>query len=112
MPTFEVGQIVSVPFPYVEVTTTRRRPALVVSQGLGDNNALVWVLMITSSDNRAWPGDVIIPEKSAVTGLRSSSIVRTAKIATVEASAVRAIGKLEPDTMTTVRDALRTALWL
>jgi mRNA interferase MazF len=49
--------------------------------------------MITAAENAGWPGDVAIGA-SAGTGLPIASIVRTAKIATIEASAASLLGRL------------------
>ena len=59
MPNFEQGDVVRVPFPYTDKAARQHRPALVVSTGgIGENEGLLWVVMITSADNRPWPGDV------------------------------------------------------
>ena len=59
MPGFEQGDVIRVPFPYTDRSTRQRRPALVVSRGgLGEDGRLLWVAMITSAENRAWPEDV------------------------------------------------------
>lgn len=56
---------------------------------------LLWVVMITSRENRGWPGDIEIQDiKSA--GLPAPSIVRTAKIATIEANTAEKLGSLPP----------------
>lgn len=56
MPDFEPGDVVRVPFPYTDRNTRQHRPALVVSQGgVGEEQALLWVVMITSAENRPWP---------------------------------------------------------
>ncbi len=49
--------------------------------------------MITSAENRGWPGD--LPVKDLVgAGLPVASVVRTAKIATIEATDAVKLGKL------------------
>jgi len=49
--------------------------------------------MITSADNRGWPGDVPVRNPAAV-GLPAPSLIRTAKIATIEASDAMKLGKV------------------
>jgi mRNA interferase MazF len=56
------------------------------------NHGLVWVLMITSAANRGWPGDVDFDHQAA--GLSAESVVRTAKIATVDATDLEPMGRL------------------
>jgi mRNA interferase MazF len=82
MPTFERGDIVRVPFPYVDRNVTHHRPAVVVASDLGLTGMLTWVLMVTSAENRRWPGDVTIADHLA-SGLPIPSIVRTSKLVTV-----------------------------
>ncbi|MFN3400464.1 MAG: type II toxin-antitoxin system PemK/MazF family toxin [Ferrovibrio sp.] len=58
MANFKAGDIVKVPFPYTDRATRQHRPALVVSApGLEESHGLLWVSMITSAENRAWPSD-------------------------------------------------------
>jgi mRNA interferase MazF len=55
---------------------------------------LVWLAMVTSASNRRWNCDVTISDL-AMTGLPAPSMVRPAKLATVDADRVlRRIGKL------------------
>jgi PemK-like protein. len=70
------------------------RPALVVASGaLEEQHGLAWVLMITSAKNRGWPEDVEISDIEAA-GLPVASVVRAAKIATIEAGEAERIGIL------------------
>jgi mRNA interferase MazF len=105
MPTFEAWDVVKVPFPYTDRTTRQRRPALVVSVG----GSLLWVLMITSAENRAWPGDVVISDLPTA-GLRVGSAVRTAKIATIEAAYAEPLGRLPEADRSAVARLVREAL--
>jgi mRNA interferase MazF len=60
--------------------------------GLEDAHKLLWVTMITSAENRGWPGDVSVTSLSG-TGLPAASVIRTAKIATIESSDATKLGK-------------------
>jgi len=85
MAIFDVWYIVKVPFPYIDRPVRQRRPALVVAAGeIEGAHGLLWLVMITSAENRGWPGDVGISVLRAA-GLPAPSIVRPAKIATVDA---------------------------
>lgn len=94
MPGFEVWDLIKVPFPYTNRPVRQHRPALVVrvvqSAGAPD---LLWVLMITSSAHRRWALDIDIEDFGAA-GLPAPSMVRTAKIATIEALDAQRIGAL------------------
>lgn len=106
MPTFEQGDIIRVPFPYTDRETRQRRPALVVSDGpMGEDGALLWVVMITSAANRPWSGDVPVPDQA---GLPAPSVVRPVKIATIEARHASPIGKLPADAHACVMHHVRT----
>lgn len=106
MPTFEPWAIIKVPFPYTDRPVRQRRPALVVAAGdIQQAHGLLWVVMITSAENRGWPGDVPVSDL-AVSGLPAPSVVRTAKIATIEAKEAEAIGRLPEADRETVRRLL------
>jgi mRNA interferase MazF len=95
MPTFRQGQIVRVPFPYTDRNTRQHRPALVISNGaIGDGQSLIWVAMITSAENRRWLGDHAIVDFVGA-GLPIPSVVRIAKITTVEAHDAEPVGQLD-----------------
>ncbi len=94
MPTFETWDIVKVPFPYTDRPIRQHRPALVIAAGeLVVAHGLLWLAMITSAENRGWPGDVSIHEFRSA-GLPVPSIVRPAKIATIEARDAEPLGTL------------------
>lgn len=107
---FRQGDVVKVPFPYTDSSTRQRRPALVVSSGgIEAAHGLLWVVMITSADNRGWPGDVLVQDLKRA-GLPAASIVRTAKIATIEASDAARLGSLRPPTLGAVLREVRAVL--
>ncbi len=94
MPTFEQGDVVKVPFPYTDSATRQWRPALVVSTArLQDLHGLLWVVMITSAKNRGWSDDVPVADLE-MAGLPVPSLIRCAKIATIDASAVSKLGRV------------------
>ncbi len=53
----------------------------------------MWVVMITSAVNRGWPDDVAIKDLAAA-GLPAPSVIRTAKIATIDCAAATRIGSV------------------
>jgi len=65
--------------------------------------------MITSSENRGWSGDVVVSDLK-VSGLPVASIVRTAKIATIEAKESDRIGALPTDDRVAITTHLQTVL--
>lgn len=116
MPVFEVWDVVRVPFPYIERPVRQRRPALVLSAAEpGASHQLLWLAMITSAANIGWPGDVAVSDL-AEAGLPIPSIVRPAKLATIEANDAARLGTLpgvdRPAVSRYLRDRLHTALHL
>jgi len=111
MPSFEQGDIVRVPFPYTDRSTRQHRPALVVSSGgIGEERALLWVVMITSAENRPWRDDIQLGKRYAEAGLPAPSVIRPCKIATIEARNAEPIGKVTPSVMKEVAIALQRYL--
>lgn len=81
---FSPWDVVRVPFPYTDRPVRRRRPALVIAAGeIEETHGLLWLVMITSAEDRGWESDVPVSDLGAA-GLPAASIVRPAKIATVE----------------------------
>jgi mRNA interferase MazF len=107
---FEPGDVIKVPFPYTDRPARQSRPALVVSAPtLEARYGLLWVVMITSAENRGWHGDVAV-RNLALAGLPVASLVRTAKIATIEATDAQRLGRLPPDQVAEVRQQLAGTL--
>lgn len=110
MPDFKVWDLVKVPFPYTNRPVQQRRPALVIATPTAPGAPdLLWVLTVTSAANRGWPGDVAISDL-AEAGLPAASVVRSAKIATIEAGDAERIGTLPLEDRTQVAEAVRSSL--
>jgi mRNA-degrading endonuclease toxin of MazEF toxin-antitoxin module len=110
MASFEQGDVIKVPFPYTDRAARQFRPALVVSsRRLEAAHDLVWVLMITSASNRGLRGDVSITSLSTA-GLPAPSIVRTAKIATIEAKDAAKLGRISASALKRVLDEVATSI--
>lgn len=75
----------------------------------GDGPGVLWVLMVTSAENRAWPGDVRIPDHGAA-GLPAPSVIRTAKVATIDSRDAEPLGILAAAERRAVRAAVETHL--
>jgi mRNA interferase MazF len=87
-----------VPFPDTDRSTRQRRPALVVSRGgLGEDDRLLWVAMITSAKNRSWADDVPFGETYVEAGLPAPSLIRPCKLATIESDHAEKIGRVNND---------------
>ena len=92
MPDFEVWDLIKVPFPCTDRPVQGRRPALIVADPAAPGApVLLWVLMVTSAGHRSRPDDVSDSDLAAA-GLKAASVVRPAKIATIEARDAERIG--------------------
>jgi mRNA interferase MazF len=110
MAIFEVWDIVKIPFPYTDPPVRQRRPALVIAaDGIEGAHGLIWLIMITSAENRGWPDDVRISDLRTA-GLPAPSIVRPAKIATVDAGDAQRLGTLPMDDREAVASRLEGIL--
>ena len=110
LPTFEAFATISVPFPYVERATLKRRPALVVSRSeLMRQHGLVWVLMITSAANAPWPEDIPIDDLARA-GLSKPCVIRPTKFTTIETASAQPLGQVTPAVAAQVRATLRRLL--
>jgi len=106
----EVWDVVRVPFPYTDRPVRQHRPALVIAAPASNGRpGLLWVLMITSAANRGWLGDVMISD-SIPAGLPVSSLVRTAKVATIEGRDAQKVGRLPNEDSVAVAAQLRRVL--
>ncbi|MEK7509636.1 MAG: type II toxin-antitoxin system PemK/MazF family toxin [Patescibacteria group bacterium] len=94
-------------FPFADELRSKMRPAVCVAAfNPADDIELYWLLMITSTHLKGWKGDVDIDDVQKA-GLPIPSIVRTSKIACVDASFVeKKAGVLD----TRTKDAIRTML--
>jgi mRNA interferase MazF len=107
---FLPGAVITVPFPYTDRPIRQRRPALIVSSpDLQRRHGLSWVLMITSAANRGWEGDVDIADIT-LAGLPVPSIVRTAKIATIDSRDAVHLGRVSAEVLQVVQRHLDAIL--
>ena len=82
----------------MEAPRLRDRPAVVVAEFWPATGIhLIWVLMITSADNAGWHGDLSLVRDYRACGLEVPCVVRTAKIAAIEANRARGSGALTPE---------------
>nr|VFK66764.1 MAG: mRNA interferase MazF [Candidatus Kentron sp. UNK]VFK69748.1 MAG: mRNA interferase MazF [Candidatus Kentron sp. UNK] len=109
----EAFDIVVVPFPFTDRTTTKRRPALVLSDRDAFNERVdqLVLAMITSAKNSSWPLDVRIENLDSAR-LPSASVVRM-KLFTLDARLViRKAGILADGDRRAVAAALKQLLRL
>lgn len=109
--TFDAFDVVVVPFPFTDKATTKRRPALVLSDAPAFNQQVghAVLAMITSARNSDWPLDTEIEDLDAA-GLPSPSIIRM-KLFTLDANLIiRKAGRLAIQDQGKAVEALRRLL--
>jgi mRNA interferase MazF len=101
---------VVVPFPYSDRATDKVRPAVVLSSPQHMQTGVCYLAMVTSAANPGWPGDVPVSNLRGA-GLPAPSVVRPAKIMTLNASSiVRRLGALPKADQVQVVAAVRLFL--
>ncbi len=108
------GAIILTPFPFSDLTTIKRRPAVIVSSA--DENEVI-VAFITSQVRKAThPTDLIIEASHpdfAATGLKKDSAIRLRKLCTIEKSIIYGeTGEASQDLLREINLRLRIALQL
>ncbi len=106
----EAGDIVLVPFPFVDLPVARRRPAVVISNRLfNEAQHQSMLAMITTGRRSSWPSDTPLTDLAAA-GLRTSCVMRL-KLFTLENRRLeRRLGALGRIDGAALRQALRGAL--
>ena len=100
-------------FPFTDRTTTKRRPALVLSDAHSFNKQVGQsvLAMITSANNSDWPLDVNIQDLDSA-GLPSASLVRMKLFTLDDKLAVRKAGELGKSDRSAVSNVVRQLLRL
>ncbi|PHS24378.1 MAG: transcriptional regulator [Methylophaga sp.] len=109
MVSFELFDVVVVPFPFTDKTTSKRRPALVLSNKSNFNQKVGQsvLAMITSAQNSDWPLDTDITDLDSA-GLPSVSIVRIKLFTLDDQLIIRKAGSLASNDQKQVTKALQS----
>lgn len=110
----KAGDIVLVRFPQTDLQTGKLRPALVIAMAPGRHDDVLLAL-VTSRTYQALPefDEIIEPDDDdfAQTGLKVRSVVRLARLATVDASVINArLGEVGRHRLVSIKR--RLAAWL
>jgi len=103
------GDVVLVRFPFAELATAKKRPALVLAVTVrSPRNRIVTLAMITSQvEALGLAGDVVLAEWASA-GLLHPSLLRLAKTATVDADLIdKVIGALTTPDLSAARGAFQ-----
>lgn len=104
---FDSFNVVVVPFPFTDRSTTKRRPAVVLSGSDVFNNRVGQsvLAMITTAKNSDWPLDVEITDLDSA-GLAFPSIVRMKLFTLDHQFIIRKAGVLSGDDQVEVEQAI------
>lgn len=103
--TFNAFDVIVVPFPFTDRDTTKRRPALVISNALFNQQHDQLILaMITTTDN-VWPSDVPLVNWQDV-GLKVSCHLRLKLFTLDQNLIIRTVGHLSSQDIQAVQATL------
>lgn len=111
MTNYKFGDIVLVPFPFTDQSTTKRRPAVIVSSNAYNQNRPDIVIMAVTSQIHAsgYFGDVRI-QKWQQAGLLKPSVIKPI-LTTIEKSLVRKkLGRIADNDLAALSEGLQSIL--
>ncbi|MBI5754618.1 type II toxin-antitoxin system PemK/MazF family toxin [Candidatus Peregrinibacteria bacterium] len=83
---YKFGTIVLIPFPFTDLSSTKLRPALIISRTSGKEEDVIVAFITTKTEHRKRLSDFSLKSSDAHfqdTGLKMNSVVRFDKIATL-----------------------------
>ena len=105
------GKFVLIPFPFDDLSSTKVRPALCLTEPLGPNRHVVMAFLTSRVDPNPSPTDLILQARSSdfkATGLRVASTLRLHRLMTVTTSLIRReLGEISPSLQKEVDHRLR-----
>lgn len=105
----DFGDVVVVPFPFVDRPISKRRPALVLSrEAFNADNGHTVLAMITTAAGLSWPSDIAIGDGESA-GLSHHSVIRWKVFTLPNPTILRRIGGLGRDDRARVTRASRGA---
>jgi mRNA interferase MazF len=106
----DFGDVVVVPFPFVDVAAEKRRPSLVLSRrNFNRTHGHSICAMITTAGHVRWASDIVIDDFAAA-GLRRPCVVRWKLFTLPNEIMLRRVGKLADPDRRYVVDAARAVL--
>lgn len=106
----DFGDVVVVPFPFVDRAAEKRRPSLILSRaGFNDSHGHSICAMITTAARTRWPSDIAI-ENLKPAGLRHPCVVRWKLFTLPNEIILRRAGRLAPRDRESIVAAARTVI--
>jgi mRNA interferase MazF len=105
------GKVVLVPFPFDDLSTTKVRPAVCLTDPIGKHRHVILAFISSSVPVEALETDVVLDSTHAdfaITGLKASSTLRLHRLMTITTMLIRReLGALSPSLEVEVADRLR-----
>jgi mRNA interferase MazF len=112
-PPLQRGDIVSAWFPFTDLSMQKHRPALVLNENT-DRGDVILAFISTHMPSAPTPSSVMVESSDPdfqQTGLKTDSVIRLDKIATIERNLLtRRLGRLPHGKMSLIDQALISAL--
>jgi mRNA interferase MazF len=89
---YEHGQVITIPFQFIDLTTTKKRPALIISSRAFNqsHDDLIVVAITSQKPFNLQPDEYLLPDvEQQAAGLPKPSKVRCGKIVTIHQRLVR-----------------------
>ena len=106
------GKVVLVPFPFDDLTATKVRPAVCLTEPIGPHRHVILAFITSHVPATLLDSDVLLEPNQAdfaQTGLRTASTLRLHRVMTVSTSVIRReLGELSPHVQGEIRRRLRT----
>lgn len=111
MTSYRFGDIVLVPFPFTDQTTTKKRPAIVVSSEAYQDKKLDLILMAITSQSKPTLafGEVRVAEWQKA-GLLKPSVIKPVLTTVEKGLIVKKIGRLEEQDRKNLQNAIQDIL--
>ena len=105
------GKVVLVPFPFDDLSATKVRPAVCLTETIGAHRHVVLAFITSRVPAVLLTSDLLLDLKDqdfALTGLRVTSTLRLHRLMTISATLIRrGLGELSPALQNKVDDKLR-----
>lgn len=112
---YKKGKVILTPFPFTDLSISKVRPAVIVSDSTQGDDIVV-AFVSSTKIKRLQKTDVAVNSSSktfAQTGLKSDSIIKVAKIATLDKKIILGeIGNLDKDTVKEIDKILKIVFGL
>ena len=110
--TFDQGEVVLIPFPFTDLTATKRRPVLVLSRRSYNRRFQDFVVCGITSVLAARPHAVTLRDSDMASGsLPVESRIRPDKIFTLRQSlAMKKLGRVKPEVLARVKREIQSII--